>query len=440
MSTVTHRTPSVSTTNSASYNGAAFTPAVGDLPVVAALLTDASIAAGAVFACTDNRGGTYSLARTPPETKANGDDTILVFVRDQLVTSAVSHTPTVTCTGDTASGAAIDVWTIDLMGRTGTSAVRQSAGRSNTVAGTTPTMTFGVAALTGNPIIGILGCATNPATITPPTNFTEDTDTGYATPTAGIETAHRSSGHTSTTVSFGNAATQWGATVIEFDTSIPASSTPPAASESSVGKAPGIAAAVAIAGVAAIASFVGKAPVVSAAVSVAPPAAHSTATAPSPVPGAGVAITPPAARATITAPAPAVGASAQSAPPAARAVARAMAPSITAGTSITASVAPPAAVETARGVAPGISLSASVQPPAASRQAIAPSPIVGASAVTIPPAASVAVVAPMPDIVAIILSGPPGRGTPTRGSLGTARRRLSSALRIRPSSGRGRLR
>jgi hypothetical protein len=194
-----------------------FTPAVGDLCVVAVPITSSTVAGGATFACTDDlSGGTYASIRT--ELFATSASSFILFVRNNLYASASACQVTVTCSGDAGTGAVVGVWTVAGMTKVGSAAVRQTAGASNQTSGTTPTLTFGAAALTGNVILGGLANATNPAGITPPTNFTEDADVGYITPTAGFEMAHRDSGHTATTVTFGNSASQWAAIVAELDT------------------------------------------------------------------------------------------------------------------------------------------------------------------------------------------------------------------------------
>jgi hypothetical protein len=56
--------------------------------------------------------------------------------------------------------------------------------------------------------------------MTPPTSWTEDSDNGYSTPTAGQESVSRVSGFTGTTVTWGGtSATAFGDIIVEIDTS-----------------------------------------------------------------------------------------------------------------------------------------------------------------------------------------------------------------------------
>jgi hypothetical protein len=78
--------------------------------------------------------------------------------------------------------------------------------------------------LTGNPGIGYVHNASNPAGITPRTNWTERMDSGYATPVAGIEVMSRNNGETGSTISWGGTSlTAFSAGVIELDASTEAS-------------------------------------------------------------------------------------------------------------------------------------------------------------------------------------------------------------------------
>jgi len=80
---------------------------------------------------------------------------------------------------------------------------------------------MGQAILTTNPVIGLVFNGTNGATTTaPPTNWTENFDNGYNVPASGMETCHRSSGETLTTVPWTAAsASAFGTILAEFDAS-----------------------------------------------------------------------------------------------------------------------------------------------------------------------------------------------------------------------------
>lgn len=212
MATWTHAISTASTSNAASYTTGSFTPAANDLLVVT-VVASASIAAGSV---TNSSGITFT--KITSALKNLSADTIYLFVANSLAT-AVSQTCTFDCTGDSATGAIVNVARLAGMTRTGASAVRQSAIANNKAAGI-PTVTLGTISLTGNPLIGVVGNATNPAGLTPPATWTEQNDTGYITPTAGSEYATVNSGFVNTVITWGSSsASDYGIIVAEMDSS-----------------------------------------------------------------------------------------------------------------------------------------------------------------------------------------------------------------------------
>lgn len=220
MAAVTHRVSTASTSNVTSYASGAFTPAVGDLLVVF-VVASATVAAGSVR----GTGAGLTFSKVTSFVKASSADTIYCFVADAFVTAAASQTVTFDCTGDAATGAIIEVASVSGMTWKGLNAIRQSAGQSNQASGGTPAPAFASAALTGNPTLGVVGNATNAATLTPPTSWTERADTGYATPTTGCEYVSRDSGFTGTTVTWGSTSgSAFGSLIIELDASVPQSS------------------------------------------------------------------------------------------------------------------------------------------------------------------------------------------------------------------------
>lgn len=213
MAAVTHEISTASTSNASSYASASFTPAVGDLLVVG-VVASGTVAAGSV---TSSAG--YTFTKITSALKATSADTLYLFVANQLVTAASAQTVTFDCTGDNATGAVVNVAAIAGMARTGASAVRQSGVQSNGAAAATPTVALGAAALTGNVMFGLVGNATSPATMTAPSGWTEQNDTGYSTPTTGSEYATRNSGFTGSSVAWGStSASAFGAIAAEFDT------------------------------------------------------------------------------------------------------------------------------------------------------------------------------------------------------------------------------
>lgn len=191
------------------------TPAVGDLIVLFCAHTGT---AGST-APTDNQGGTYSLVKT--STKAAGVDIIEVWIRNSLVSSAVSHVITHNPNAGTTSGGGIVACKVTGMSRSGSSAVRQAGARAQAAAGLTPSVTMDTGAiLTGNAVLEAIFNTTNPAGLTPPASHTELTDTGYATPATGIEVASRDSGETGSVLTWGStSATAFCGVAVELDTS-----------------------------------------------------------------------------------------------------------------------------------------------------------------------------------------------------------------------------
>lgn len=214
--TVTHAVATASTTDATSYVSGAFTPAAGDL-LVAFVVANATVAAGTM---TDSQALGFT-----KNTSAIYDDgggvtaTIYLFVSNATA-AASSMTVTFDCTGDAATGTVIEVARVSSLTRTGSSAVLRSAVTSSGSNGNVPAATFAAAALTGNPTLGVVGNLTNPATLTPPTSWTEQSDTGFATPTTGTEYVSRDSGFTGTVITWGSSsASNYGVVIVEMDTS-----------------------------------------------------------------------------------------------------------------------------------------------------------------------------------------------------------------------------
>jgi hypothetical protein len=220
MATCTNAIADVDTSNTTAYVVTTFTPALNDLLVVL-VATSGSVEPTAAGSVSDDRGGTYYKAGFA---NRSGTASVYIFVRNQLVASAVGHILTFTCGGDAATGCCILVYRVSGMTRAGSIAVKQIATQSNLGAGGTPTVTFGSACLTSNPVIGTVGSSVNPVTVTPPSGFTEPAgfDTGTTTPTQSIEGCHINSGFTSTTVTWGStSAGSSGSVAVELDTTLP---------------------------------------------------------------------------------------------------------------------------------------------------------------------------------------------------------------------------
>tara|TARA_R110000868_G_scaffold37524_1_gene132671 strand:+ start:937 stop:2598 length:1662 start_codon:yes stop_codon:yes gene_type:complete len=191
------------------------TPAVGDLVVIITAHSGNTSTA----APTDNNsggGGTYTLVNTA--VKAASADTMKVWVRNNLITSATSTVFTHAPGASTGGGLVV----IDCQGgdKAGASAIVQSAIQSNIASGT-PAPVFGSAVNTQNAVIGAVFNASNPAALTPRTNFTELFDSGYNTPTTGLEVISDNSGETGTTMTWGSTSpSAFASVVVELEASV----------------------------------------------------------------------------------------------------------------------------------------------------------------------------------------------------------------------------
>lgn len=196
------------------------TPVANDLIVVVHGMS--GWVAGDTSVLTDNNAdglGTYTQIGANPLSNGGGTAGALwISIRNALVGSATSTTFTVTNVGDTGGG--LTVIRFSGMTRTGSSAALQNVGES-TQTENPPSIAFPVATLTANPIVlGVLG-EDNPAGVTPPTGFTEAVDTGWASPTTGIEVCWDDSGNTASSYAWsGGALVDHNEVGVELDTSV----------------------------------------------------------------------------------------------------------------------------------------------------------------------------------------------------------------------------
>lgn len=213
-STVTHRISTASTTGGTSLVSGAFTPAAGEL-LIAFVTASGTTGTGSM---TDAQNLGWSLITSV--LKNSSADTIYAFVSNH---TAAASSMTVTFTDTAAStGYVIQVAGVSGMTRTGLGAILQKATQANQAAAGTPALAFASAVQTGNPTLGVVGNSTNVAGMTPPTSWTEQNDTGFATPTTGAEYVSRDSGFTGTTVTWGStSASAFGDIIVELDTSAP---------------------------------------------------------------------------------------------------------------------------------------------------------------------------------------------------------------------------
>lgn len=193
------------------------TPAIGDLIVVITCNSGRTTAQSGTLSDNQGSGHASSYAQINSFTKKTSADSMWAYVRGDTIRAASSTTWTFTPTA-TDTGGGLQVFKITGMSVAGLAAIRQSAIVSNQASGSAPAPALDVVALTGNALIGAMMNATSPAGMTQPTGFTESVDTGWSTPTEGVETCFASSGITASTITWGSSsASAFGALVLELD-------------------------------------------------------------------------------------------------------------------------------------------------------------------------------------------------------------------------------
>jgi hypothetical protein len=161
---------------------------------------------------SDPISGVWHLVGTA--TVNSGASTVSVFVRRRLCTDSSSLTCTVT-PGASTSGIYGSIVSVAGMTKFGSSAVRGFGKQDSQAAFSTPAPALPASALSSNLTIG--GVAKDFVdVITPPTNWTEDQDTGGGV--KSIESVSRRTGFTGTTVTWGSAATvSYGSFIMELN-------------------------------------------------------------------------------------------------------------------------------------------------------------------------------------------------------------------------------
>lgn len=187
-------------TTAAGVHTVAITPAVGDLLVVIEGYSGGTRASST--AVTDNQGGTYT--KLAQAEQASGARSASFWVRNTLVSSAVSHTVSQGDPPGSDTGGGLQVMALSGFTVGGSVVCVQTAQQDTQAASTTPAPTFPQSAATGNITIGQVQNASTTATLTQPTGWTERVDQGYNTPAHGIETVTRDSGFTGTTITWGS--------------------------------------------------------------------------------------------------------------------------------------------------------------------------------------------------------------------------------------------
>jgi hypothetical protein len=201
-----------STSNLSSYVSGSFTPAAGDLLVVATLSSGVT---GQVASLTASANG-ITFTQVDVGTRASLDD-MQLWVADQLVPASPSAMTLTYNPGAAATGAFIAAARVAGVTRTSVAAIRQHV--VTVGSGTAISASFGAATLTTNPVLSFYEGTNNPAAVTQPGGWTEQDDTGFGSPTRGWEWATIDSGYTSATVSATGPTGTWVYGLIEVDTS-----------------------------------------------------------------------------------------------------------------------------------------------------------------------------------------------------------------------------
>lgn len=214
MATFANAISATTTTDNAALTTGAFTPSANDLLLAVAVVTGQ--ANGGTFSDSQGLGWTQVQA-----TVQNGSADSLVMAVANNLTANSSMTVTFTPAGaPTSTGIAMSVVRIGGMSRTGASAIRQSGKQDNGAAAGTPTVTWGSTSLSANLCYAAVGNGSNPPSITQPSGWFGNNNTGYTTPTTGIEDFRINSNFTNSTVTWGGtSATAFSAIAAELDTS-----------------------------------------------------------------------------------------------------------------------------------------------------------------------------------------------------------------------------
>lgn len=214
MATVTYRGATWNTT--AGNKTVTFTPAVGDLIIVASLHS----AVDAASTVTDDGGtspnGAYTRVGSLPSYSTAQAGTSGWYIRTTTVDNATQHIVT-SAPGGTSTGGGLAVWTVNGAFSTGSSAYRQEGTQADQAAGT-PAPVFPAAVRTMDVVLGAIYTNTNgSANCAIPSGWTENNDSGYNTPPSGLAAYSRNTGETGTTITFGAATpSQFASHVIEI--------------------------------------------------------------------------------------------------------------------------------------------------------------------------------------------------------------------------------
>ncbi len=194
----------VNTTDVDTYTFAAFTPSASSL-----IFCFSSAYSTAVQPIISGGSLTwYSLINLIPA----GTKSINLFYAF-APTSPVSTTVQLVYTADAATGCAGIIYQVT--GYNTSNPLVQWGNKSTTAAN--PNLNLARNMNTNNGYIGYFSSNTNPPTSTPPASWTEDADTGFATPTTGITAAHRINGETGNSITFTAASSAYDLMFVEIN-------------------------------------------------------------------------------------------------------------------------------------------------------------------------------------------------------------------------------
>jgi hypothetical protein len=216
MASFANGTSAASTSDNSSLTTGSFTPGAGDLLLASAVVTGQ--AGGGTFSDSQGLGWT----QVNSALKNASADTIVLAVANRFAAGSAMTVTFTPAGAPTCSGQAISVVRIIGMSRAGSAAIRQSGVQNNGAAGTGPIVTWGKTSLPRNLCYAVVGSGTSPPSMTAPSGWFVNNNTGYGTPATGLEDFHIDSGFTAPMVSWGStSASPFGAIAVELDTSAP---------------------------------------------------------------------------------------------------------------------------------------------------------------------------------------------------------------------------
>jgi hypothetical protein len=211
MAAVTQVAKVVSTSNNTTYALSSFTPSANSLFVIIAFVRGNTAAptivntSGTAITWTNKASGLFN---------TSADGTHIFWGRTGG--SAAASVYTVTPSGN-SSGCIAYCFQITGADQTTSDPLKQAV--VNQASSTNPTSGTIPAIITSNAVLsawaGALSSSTTPAVSTPPTNWTELSEDGFATPTTNASSASRNSGETGTSITFTAATTPWGLAFVE---------------------------------------------------------------------------------------------------------------------------------------------------------------------------------------------------------------------------------